>query len=222
MPLMPDGELGETVTGLLRRPVALPFGGDGAAHDRAAPPLPANAVALEEVLAGRRSVREFDARRPALADLLGVLELAETSQRRQRPAGLGGAADLRTAVAAYGIDGLPAGLYVRDHASGELRRAGEAPWLEELRDSYAHAPTLVLICCPAGCFGADTYGQLLVRAGALGYAVWLAARTYGLDCSVYGKANRHLAGTFMQDGIAMRHLFTIAVGYSTPQPPPAP
>jgi hypothetical protein len=95
--------------------------------------------------------------------------------------------------------------------SGELARmlSGES-LVAELRESYAHAPVLLLICgaVPAG---ADEYRTTLLAAGWSGYTAWLAAVAIGLEGCVFGRAHGRVTAALPT---ASRHLFTVAIGHA--------
>jgi SagB-type dehydrogenase family enzyme len=94
---------------------------------------PENAAALVQVLATRRTVREFDRGPVAFADLAAVVR-GTWSRTGWLDAGVYGRLPLKTSpsagalhpiecyVLAWNVSGLPAGLYHYDVASDELRR----------------------------------------------------------------------------------------------------
>lgn len=169
---------------------------------------------LRTVLAGRRSVRAFTDAALSLDELTNVLDLAERAQLRQWPPA-DGLSGLRIVAAPYRVEPLePRYLYLRDSEEGRLAPLREASWLRELRSTYATAPCILLICGAIHRAGAAGYGRLLVRAGALGYAIWLAARTCGLDCSVYASTCRRVTRELRALEHAPRHLFTVALGHA--------
>ncbi|WP_024874353.1 nitroreductase family protein [Saccharomonospora piscinae] len=212
MPLIDAAELGHSVSELFQRRQPLPR----AAEPEDGYPPPGShegGLALEEVLAERRSVRDFGAAPVALTDLLSLLRLAESAQRKQWPAEVHGDPGLAVLVAAEHVEDLDAAIYHRDGALS-LRRLEAPPWQDELVDTCPGAAAVALICGSVRQVGAPAYGGLLVRAGALGYAIWLAARTHGLECSVFGGARP--AVSRLADGVrpGLRHLFTVAIGHA--------
>lgn len=166
-------------------------------------------------LGGRRSVRSFQPAKLHVTDLRDILDLAEDGQARQW--GTGHAA-LSVLIAAYGVDGLEHGLY-RHENNAESHHLGGPPWLDDLPARYTAAPALLLICGNVRRAGAAAYGALMTHAGALGYAIWLAARARGMDCSVYGGASPEPAVTLRGLDPGSRHLFTVAVGYALSETP---
>jgi hypothetical protein len=166
---------------------------------------------LGTVLAGRQSVREFADAGLSLDDLTRVLRLAESSQLRQwSPEGLSG---LTVLAAPYRVEALEARwLRLWNGADGWWDPLSAPSWLPELQERYAAAPCLLLICGTVGRAGACGYGRLLVRAGALGYAIWLSARTYGLASSVYASTSLEVTRELRGLEHTPRHLFTLALG----------
>ena len=88
--------------------------------------------------------------------------------------------------------------------------------LSSLRQ-HADAPALLLVCgdldaaCRAG--GESGYGSLLVRAGAMAHAAWLAAVGAGLSGHTCGRAARLGNEAARQAfGSGSRHLVTVAIG----------
>jgi hypothetical protein len=172
---------------------------------------------LRAVLAGRRSVREFADAGLSLDELTSVLSLAQSSQLRQwSPAGLAG---LTILAAPYRVDALgPGGLYLWNFADGRLTLLSAPSWLPELQEGYAAAPCILLICGTVQRAGAAGHGRLLVRAGALGHAIWLSARTYGLESSVYASTHLKVTRELRTLEHTPRHLFTLALGRAPEAP----
>jgi hypothetical protein len=83
---------------------------------------------------------------------------------------------------------------------------------DEWSGAFTDAPAVVFIGGPVALTSGNSYGGLLVHAGALGYAIWLAARTHGLDCSVFGQPDHRITRAMRRQDPALRHLFTIALG----------
>ncbi|WP_042424733.1 hypothetical protein [Streptacidiphilus anmyonensis] len=169
---------------------------------------------LEEVLTGRRSVRDFDERTPTASLLLDVLASARRSQQQQWPVTPHGDPELGILVASCRVAGLDQGLHEPELESGTWRRHGGPLHLPTLHNAYTAAPALVLIFGSVSDTDDSAYGGLLVRVGSLGYAVWLAARTHGLEASVFGRSSSEVTRAARQDAPGTRHLFTIALGYA--------
>lgn len=207
MPLIPLSEPAGAVADMVRRRVPLrPPTVPG--PDRPRPALPPGRP-LEEVLAGRTSVRHFTDEPVARAELDTVLTRARAAQRDQWPSTVHGDPGLRLVVAALHVRGLTPGLYDWPEA-GAPASLGPLPPTDGPADTYTRAPALVLVCGPVT---GGAAGGLLVRAGALGYAVWLAARTHGLECSVFGAAWAPARRAAAAPGEGTRHLFTVALGH---------
>jgi hypothetical protein len=175
----------------------------------------ARPVGLESVLAGRTAVRGFSPRRPE-AGLLGrVASVALEHDAYQWPAARHGAAP-GLMLAAYRVEGLEPGLYRWSADAGAFATPRDrAPaWLHNLRDRYSDAPAILLLHDSPLRSGAEGYGGSLVRIGALGYALWLAARTHGLDACAFGGASPEVTALLRTAHAAERHLFTLVTGYA--------
>ncbi|NED13059.1 nitroreductase family protein [Streptomyces sp. SID9124] len=214
MPLIPLHEPADAVADMVRRRVPLPSGTDPA-PDGTRPVLPPGRP-LQEVLAGRVSVRRFTDEPVARAELAAVLARARVAQRDQWPSAVHGDPGLRLLVAARHVSGLAAGLYDWP-AADEPRPLGHRPPPETLTETYTRAPALVLVCGSVTRAAGAAAGGLLVRAGGLGYAVWLAARTHGLECSAYGAAWAPARRALATTAGTTRHLFTVAIGHPAPR-----
>ncbi|GAA3849154.1 nitroreductase family protein [Streptomyces sedi] len=208
MPLIPASQAAEALTEAVRRrdPVGPRPAGGG--EENAPAPAAGWAVGLAEVLAGRRSVRAFGPSPLEPGPLWEALAVAAADQRRQWPAARHGDAGLRLLVAARRVTGVAEGLYEGAPDGAPL---AEAP--DGLAEDYADAPALVFVCGGGTANAPRATPELLVRAGALGYAVWLAARTRGLECSVYGAAHAGVRRVAARARPGARHLFTVAVGH---------
>ncbi|NBE92322.1 MULTISPECIES: nitroreductase family protein [unclassified Nonomuraea] len=196
MPLISTDELTEPIVAMLRhrtKPEPVPASGR--------PPVPT--ARLWEALGGRRSVREYSDREPYAETLTAIMELAESTQARQ----WAGRTSATLFVVALGVAGLSRGLHDRN-----LRPVCGVEFVHELRVDYANAPAIILIGDSVGTT-AD-YGDVLVRAGAIGYAIWLAARSYGLEACVYGATNLRASSVINKVAPGQRHLFTVALGYA--------
>ena len=175
--------------------------GDGAAPaapavpvvpgDGAAPAVPAAPGGCEwlpgpagQAMARRQAVRDFaDSPVPA-AQVLAIIAAARGADASLWPPRSHSAGTFEILVAAFGVGGMPRGLYPAGAGFGTRMAQVEPGWLDSLRDQYADAPVLLLICadlngaCRAA--GPAGYPSMLVRAGTLGYAAWLAGIAGGL------------------------------------------
>lgn len=194
---------------------SLPAIGGDAGQGPAAEP-----ARLQDVLTGRRSVYDFDLRPVAPATLWQVMWSATAEHARQWPTARHGDPQLLTMVAARRVSRLPTGLYVFPGPAEPLWR-DRPTWLDQLGTDHGDAPVLIFLGGSVLRAGSAGYSELLVQTGALGYAFWLAARTYGLECSVSGRADHR--ATHAAHGVrpGARHLFTVALGYPAPEDPGA-
>jgi hypothetical protein len=201
-------------TGTVRaRPAPAPRGGPGQVGG--APTRP-----LDAVLAGRRSVRRFAERPVGFADLVFLIEAAYAADLSNFGTEPGGEPCLL--VAARALEGTPTGLYRYDRSSASLggpeaEPLGGAQLVDQVRGAYCPAPVLLLICADVTSTDpndlAYAHRRALIRVGAFGHAAWIAARTLGMECSVYGSGCRDLTRLLRRKaGLPARHLFTVAVG----------
>jgi hypothetical protein len=170
---------------------------------------------LHEVLAGRSAVRTFGARRPTARLLAAVVALALDHDACQWPVEVHGPPpDLL--LAAQDVTGLAPGLH---HWKGPDSTDGiHAPtqpsWFRDLQHRYCAAPAMFLLHGSPLRAGADGYGDLLVRVGSLGHALWLAARTHGLEACAFGGPSPEVTALLRTTDVTERHLFTLATGYA--------
>jgi len=153
---------------------------------------------LEPVLRRRRSTREFRPEAPDPDQIRRIVTAAHAVDRRQWPS----AADQPLSVLV---------------GSSTMPDATPGPdLLPALREAYCEAPVLLFICgdvrAAAQAEHGTGYGSLLVRAGALGYALWMAALAEGLAGSVYGRSAPSVTAAARTLGPGVRHLFTVALG----------
>jgi hypothetical protein len=170
---------------------------------------------IEDVLAERRSVRAFASLAITRADVLGAIGAARNAEEAVWPHSRHGDIGLVMLIAAFDVDGLAKGLYRTDEASTELPSLDSA-YLDILREQYADAPVLMLICADMNKACRDAgqagYPAALTRAGTAGYAAWLWSISAGLAGSVYGGASQHASAAGRQWDANLRHLFTVAIG----------
>jgi nitroreductase len=204
----------------------LPRTGTARAHPAPAPCVGSGQVdgaptrPLETVLAGRRSVRRFADGPVALADLVFLIEAAYAADLSNFATEPGGEPCLL--VAAHALEGTQTGVYHYDRfsasfSSPEAEPLGDAQLVDQVRGAYCPAPVLLLICADVTSTDPDdlayAHRRALIRAGAFGDAAWIAARTLGMECSVYGSGCRDLTRLLRRKaGLPARHLFTVAVG----------
>ncbi|MEU4266230.1 hypothetical protein ACYCCF_30860 [Streptomyces argenteolus] len=107
---------------------------------------------------------------------------------------------------------MDSGLYTppRDLDTAFPAYTAETP--AEVILNYADAPALIFIGGPVVGTSGASYGELMTRAGALGYAAWLSALSHGLECSVFALPNFRVTQAMRAQEDRTRHLFTVAVG----------
>jgi nitroreductase len=176
-----------------------------------------DAPTLESVLRGRRSVRDFDGRpvpRDILANAIRTATAFDAAAFSRHTA-----AAPCVYLAAHRVEDLSPGLYqVGDLAGPAAPRVVPFPALDAMADAYCPAPAHFVVCGDIAAYcrsrGDEGYRGLLVRCGAFGYSLWLAARADGLEGTVFGRTAREITAALRKDsGTGVRHLFTVAVGH---------
>ncbi|MFW6692192.1 nitroreductase family protein [Streptomyces sp. MAR4 CNX-425] len=219
MPLIEESDLERSVEELLRTRTPLPpvppgtlFGAGADEPERDS----RQRLPLESVLRGRKTVRAFTAAPIELGTLRHLLIRAERGYRARRLPYPDGPAPVSALVGMRRVTDVTPGLYNLAAAGGteEFERLSHTPappshWAETFTD----APAYVFIGGPVATTAGGTYGALLTHAGALGLAVWHAARAYGLDCCAYGAADFRLGQIMRSRDPAMRHMFTVVIGH---------
>jgi hypothetical protein len=245
MPLIPSGEVPQriaqalavrgglshagrgpsTATATNTAPETIPNGnmrgGDPACHH---PPwLPGS---IESVMVGRRAVHQFADDELSRQQLTAIADSAYKAEQTVWPAETHGTIRFTILAAAYRVSTLRPGLYLVDPAAADdaFQPLTAGPWLESLREVYADAACLMLVCADfSGACRTDGpgYGPLVIRAGTLGYGAWLSAVGLGLAGCVYGATHYRVTETVRQLHAQSRHMFTVAVGRpaSTPTLP---
>lgn len=152
-----------------------------------------------------------------LAQLREIIRGAYSADLRHWPHQVHGGIDVTVLAAAFSVSGLPQGLYALEvPGSGPLVSLPATAWLPSLRAKYADAPVVLCICADLATVcalrGDSGYGSVIVRVGAFGYAILLAALVHGLEGSAYGRTSLLITRAAQQVNHQLRHLFTVAVG----------
>jgi hypothetical protein len=173
---------------------------------------------LPDAIRRRRPVHRFDSTPPTAAQVQFAVQAGLSTERSQWPRPIHDDLGLIVGVAAFRVLGLPAGLY-RWESSGARQFLAEErdAWADGLRDHHPHCPVLLLICGDMlrACRGSSPhgFGDLLVRAGAVGHMAWLAAISVGLAGSVHGVAHRRAIAPLSRSGGGfLGHICTVALG----------
>src|SRR5262249_30889523 len=149
---------------------------------------------LQRSLDARTSARMFDRRAIGLAELATMLGVAIDGDRIDWPGEEQAGVDLQLTVVAWRVDGLAPAVWRYEPRTHALAFVGRAPAAEEaatltLQLEFTSAPALVFITggLAAACarYGSWGHRQLLLRAGAAGERLWLAALGTGLAGSVF-------------------------------------
>jgi nitroreductase len=166
------------------------------------------------ILRMRRSVREFSSEPIGLRQLQRLVTAAYALSDDLWPASRHGALPITVIAAASAVPGAEPGLL--RVAPGGCDRIGalDVSLDVTLRREYADAPMILFLCADPHQLGhGGGYGSVLVRTGATGYAIWLAAIADGLQASVYGGSSNDITCIARQVNSRLRHLFTAAVGW---------
>jgi hypothetical protein len=178
-----------------------------------------SAMSLDDILSRRRSLRAFSAEPATAAELSMIAEAGLAAERRQWPVGAHHSMGLTFVLAALNVADLAPGLYLsttRGPNAFSLIQHKPA-WVPELRQRYADAPAILMICGDVGsacrAMGKPGYGQILVRAAAAGYAAWLRAISLDMAGTVFGGTCHQVTTSLSQAGSPhLWHLFTLAIG----------
>ena len=146
--------------------------------------------------------------------LTTILRTAWDTHYRQWPAERHGDC-LTVLVAVLAVAGLPRGLYPTGRPDGSLLPAQSAPAIDRLVLCYPGGRALLLVCGnvrQAACDGdSGGYGGLLVRAGALGHALWRSATLQVPPCSADAAASALLTHVVRRADPGLRHLLTVVL-----------
>ncbi len=178
---------------------------------------------VSEVLAGRRSVREYTKDSVSIEQLSTMLNYAHMGDVHEWPEEHRHGLPLTFLALAGRVNGLAPFVYRYDSATHSLVRFAAAPSDDErvelfVQAEFASAPLCTWVvgnlagaCARHGAFG---HRQLLLRAGAAGHRMWMSALAAGLSgCLVAGVipgAARRYIGI---DGYRQASLLAFAAGH---------
>jgi len=206
VPVVPEATLTrEVIASLGDRP------GPTVAHEYREDAVPTPLHGVERLLRKRHAVRSFDCQDLPAEQLAQIMGTARDCYRAQWPAAGDDLCLLLTTRSASG----PGNGAVHSVDLSAPPRTDPVPVgdCHELPQLYADAPALLLVCGDLGGPAAAAYPDLLVRAGALGHAIWLAGLAAGLDGCVFGRAHHRISQLAHQVRPGYRHLFTVALGH---------
>jgi nitroreductase len=192
------------------------------------PPMPQGSLLAGDVVGRRRSVREYTSEPVNLSQLSAMLHCAwkgDVNDWMEEDKHL---QPLTFAVLAWRVEGIEPAVYIYDpqhHALRFLHAASSPDQRVDLfvQKEFADASAVVWIfgnlaaaCASRGAFG---HRQLLLRAGAAGHRVWMAASGVGLGgCLLGGVVPGEACRQFGVDGYTTASLFAFATGYGAQGP----
>lgn len=204
---------------ILRTPDRLPSG---------TIPLPApydGKSTLGDILKARTSVRRFRNDSLSLEHLSTMLSFAKGADVHEWPQENQGCLHLNFMVLAERVENLKSGLYEYDSAEQRLNSIGNPLRREQLsmlyvQEEFSSAPLAIWItgnlaasCASDGAFG---HRQLLLRAGAAGNRLWMAAMAMGLSGTIIAGMSGSARGILGLDGYLRIGLLAVALGYAAP------
>lgn len=185
----------------------------------------AGRLSVGQILARRRSIRNYSRRPVELNAIATALHYAFLGDTTAWPDEYGLGFPLQYFVLARHVLGIEPAVYLYDADRHSLARTRPALSREETVDllvqsEFADAPVLLWITgnLAAACAedGAKGHRHLLLRAGAAGHRMWMAALSLGLSGAILaglipGAARRSLG----IDGYTTASLFACALGYES-------
>jgi SagB-type dehydrogenase family enzyme len=205
-------------------PAYLLNGGFERASTLSLPPPAHGGRSLGEVLSTRTSIRHYASKFVAVEQLSTMLHCAHHSDLKEWPEEHRLGQSLIFLTLAWRVEGLNPGVYAYDSQNHALSFVRHAPTSQEtvelfLQREFAAAPMVVWIvgnlaaaCARHGAFG---HRKLLLRAGAAGHRLWMAASGMGLAGTVTagvitGAARQQLG----LDGYQRASLLAFPTGYA--------
>jgi SagB-type dehydrogenase family enzyme len=185
-------------------------------------PIPAGGgPSLGEIVANRSSVRRYRANPVSLRQLSTMLHYAHVGDAKDSPEEHDDGHELIFLSIAWRVDGLRPAVYVYRAPRQELCLWGPAPHDGRklfVQSTFGSAPLSIWIvgnlanaCARQGAFG---HRQLLLRAGAAGHRLWMAALGVGLSgCLVAGVVPGAARQVLGLDGYQRASLLAFATGH---------
>jgi SagB-type dehydrogenase family enzyme len=189
-------------------------------------PIPLhNRSTLGDILKARSSVRRYRNDPPSLQHLSAMLSFAQRADVLEWPQENQSGMSLNFTLLAQRVENLKAGVYEYESAERRLNLVGDPPCYEQLARLYvqaefATAPLAIWITgsLAASCawYGAFGHRQLLLRAGAAGNRLWVAAIAMGLSGTLIAGMSGSARRILNLDGYLRTGLLAVALGYATP------
>jgi hypothetical protein len=188
---------------------------------------------LLSTLSRRRSTRHFAEDPVDAGTLMTLLAEAYADERAMRDGDGPELAELETTAFAIRVHGLAPATYDLDHRARQATPLAPLPPGERLRSltlqaEFVDAAVVLSLSADLAATDAHGYRELMVRASATAYHLWLAAVARGWTGSVFaGLLPAALRGPLGNDGASRAQLFALALGHprrdlTAPPGPPSP
>jgi SagB-type dehydrogenase family enzyme len=217
-----------TESELCSKPFVVPTwlrGSPRAASETHRLPIPGDSgVTLGEGIQERKSIRHYKRDSVILEQIAAVLSFSQRADAAEWPEEQKNGLALNFVILAERVTTIEPGVYEYDSAQRCLELSRGVLLREELirlyvQEEFARAPlaiwitgNLAVACARNGAFG---HRQLLLRAGAAGNRLWLAASGIGLaGCLVAGIKPDAAKPILGLDGYLKSALFAVTIGYA--------